>query len=204
MKFRLLLTAIVLFTVSAFAQEVKKEAAPDQAMEAKSPGENPEMAAWMAYMTPGDMHKMMASAVGDWTQEVTMWMDPAAPPSKSVADCTVKMLFGDRYQESYTNGDMMGMPFEGKSTMAYDNIRKVFQSTWIDNMGTGLMYTEGPYDAKSNSITLTGTMVDPMSGKTEKVKEVMKFIDDNNQMMYMYILKDGKEIKTMEIKFTRK
>ena len=66
------------------------------------------------------------------------------------------------------------------------------------------MYTEGPYDAKSNSITLTGTMVDPMSGKAEKVKEVMKFIDDNNQMMYMYILKNGKEVKTMEIKFTRK
>ena len=42
---------------------------------------------------------------------------------------------------------MMGMPFQGMSTMAYDNGKKTFMSTWIDNMGTGILETEGTYDA---------------------------------------------------------
>ena len=40
---------------------------------------------WMTYMTPGDMHKMMASWDGEWTETITMWMDPEAPPTKSEA-----------------------------------------------------------------------------------------------------------------------
>jgi hypothetical protein len=35
------------------------------------------------------------------------------------------------------------MPFEGISTLGYDNAKKTFFSTWIDNMGTGMMVMEG-------------------------------------------------------------
>ena len=44
-----------------------------------------------------------------------------------------------------------------------------------------------------------------MTGKEMKVREVMKFIDENNQLMEMYMTPAaGKEFQTMEIKFTRK
>jgi hypothetical protein len=99
---------------------------------------------------------------------------------------------------------MMGMPFEGRSTVGYDNARKVFQSTWVDNMGTGIMYLEGKYNDKDNLISFTGKAVDPGTGKEEKVREVFKFIDENTRMMEMYMTKDGKEFKNMEIKITRK
>ena len=205
----LLMAAFLFISAAAFAQDKKKpDAAPEQAKEeaaaqASEEAAKKEMEAWTAYMTPGAMHKMLASASGDWRQEVTMWMDPAAPPTKSEAHCSTRMIMGDRFQESVTEGNMMGMPFNGRSIVGYDNAKKIFQSTWIDNMGTGIMYTEGPYDPKTNSITLTGTSVDPVTGKSEKVKEIMKFIDDNTQMMEMYKLVGGKEIKVMEIKFTR-
>lgn len=162
------------------------------------------MEVWMKYMTPGDMHKMLASADGDWSEELTFWMEPGGPPTKAKAECTNKMILGGRFQESMHTGDMMGMPFEGRGTCGYDNIKKVFQSTWVDNMTTGVMYLEGPYDAKTQTITLTGKAVDGMSGKIESVREVMKFIDENNQTMEMYMTKNGKEFKTMEIKFTKK
>ena len=35
------------------------------------------------------------------------------------------------------------------------------------------------------------------------VRETLKFIDDNNQQMEMFDIKDGKESKTMSIKLTR-
>lgn len=164
-----------------------------------------EMKAWMEYMTPGDVHKMMASWDGEWNGEITMWMAPDTPPSKSTSTCTNKMLLGGRYQSSMHTGSFSGMPFEGISTLAYDNARKTFVSSWIDNMGTGMMVLEGPWDAATKSITFKGTSVDPMTGKEMKVREVFHVIDDKTQKMEMYMsTPDGKEYKSMEILFTRK
>jgi hypothetical protein len=94
---------------------------------------------------------------------------------------------------------MMGMPFEGKSTMAYDNFTKKFISSWVDNMGTGVMTMEGTYDNKTKTLTSKGKMVDPTAGKELDVREVVTIIDDNTQKMEMYCTKDGKEMKTMEM-----
>lgn len=77
-------------------------------------------------------------------------------------------------------------------------------STWVDNMGTGIMYMEGKYDEKSKSINFAGKCVDPTSGKEESVREVFKIVDDKTQFMEMYMTKGGKEFKNMEIKFTKK
>ena len=160
---------------------------------------------WQAYMTPGDMHKMMASWDGTWNSEVTLWEKPGAPPQKSMGITVNKMVLGGRYQESVHTGTMMGMPFEGHATMGFDNMKKVFESTWIDNMGTGIMKISGPWDAATKSITLTGKMTDAMSGKDTDYKETFTVIDDNTQMMDMFAHgADGKEMKMMEIKFTRK
>jgi hypothetical protein len=179
-----------------------KEARAKDAQKAQAQDE--QMKAWMTYMTPGPMHEMLAKANGEWTQDVTMWMDPAGPPTKSTATCTNTMILGGRYQQSHSKGDMNGMPFEGTSTVGYDNAKKIFMSTWIDNMGTGIMYTEGTYDEKTKTINFGGECVDPMSGKQMKVRETFKMIDDNNQYMEMFMTQNGKEFKTMEIKFTRK
>ena len=66
------------------------------------------------------------------------------------------------------------------------------------------MYLEGKYKEGSKTITLKGTAVDAMTGKTENVRQTLKFIDDKTQLMEMYMTKDGKEFKNMEIKFTKK
>jgi len=162
------------------------------------------MKAWQDYMTPGEIHKMLGKADGEWTYEATVWMTPGAPPDKSTGTAVNKMILGGRYQQSTHSGNIMGMPFEGQSVLGYDNARKVFQSTWIDNMGTGIMQMEGPLDHATRSINLTGKMTDPMTGKDVKVREKFTWVDDNTQKMEMYDTKDGKETKTMEITFKRK
>jgi hypothetical protein len=160
---------------------------------------------WEMCMTPGKEHAMLAKSNGTWTTEVTTWMDPGKPPMKSKGTSVNKMIMGGRYQESTNTGNMMGMPFEGKGITGYDNAKKVFVSTWVDNMGTGIMTLEGPWDEASKSITLKGKTMDPMTMRETSLKEVVKIVDDNNQLMEMYGPgPDGKEVKTMEIKFTRK
>ncbi|MCG2420222.1 DUF1579 domain-containing protein [Aequorivita sp. F47161] len=160
--------------------------------------------AWEAYMTPGEPHKMMAADVGQWNDELTFWMGPDAPPEKATATEDVKMILGNRYQVATTKGEMMGMPFEGRSTIAYDNATNEYISTWIDNMGTGLSVMRGKYDPASKATTLTGTMVDPMTGNEKQMKQIYTIIDDDTRKMEMFIISEGgEEFKNMEILMKR-
>ena len=154
---------------------------------------------WADYMTPGPMHAMMAKDVGTWDAEVTMWMDPKAPPSKSKATSQVRMLLGGRYQEATNKGDFGGMPFEGISLLAYNNMTKKFENTWIDNMGSGIMFLTGTYDSTARTITFTGTMPNPMTNRNCNVRQVVTFVDDNTQKMEMYDDSYGTERKSMEL-----
>lgn len=162
--------------------------------------------AWMAYMTPGQPQAMLAKADGEWNAEITMWEEPGGQPMKTNGTATNKMILGGRYQQSTNKAQMMGMPFEGISTTGYDNAKKVYVSSWVDNMGTGIMNMEGPWDEATKTISLKGRMLCPANNKECDVRETFKLIDDNTQLMEMYgpDMKTGKEYKSMEIKFTRK
>ena len=171
-------------------------AMPDSATMAKN---------WQAYMTPGDVHKMMASWDGTWTGDISMWMQPGAPEQKTVGTLVNKMILNGLYLQGTNTGNMMGMPFTGLSTTAYDIHRKEFVSTWIDNMGSGIMVLKGTWDEASKTITLKGKSTDPGTTAEMDVRETFRIIDDNTQEMEMFIMMpDGTEFKTMNIKYTRK
>jgi hypothetical protein len=186
---------------SAATPEVKKENAWVPVDSAT------QMKAMMDYATPGNMQKMMASWNGTWNGDMTMWEFEGAAPQKMVGTAVNTMLLGGRYQSSKHTGNMMGMPFEGLSLMGYDNAIKKFVSSWIDNFGTGIMMMSGPWDEKTKSLTLTGSMPDICRpGKECTMREVFTVIDNDTQHMEMYgpDSKTGKEFKMMEIKMTRK
>ena len=179
-------------------KETSKEAMamPDSATMAKN---------WQAYMTPGDVHKMMASWDGTWNSEITMWMQPGAPEEKTTSVAVNKMVLNGLYQQSTHTGMMMGMPFNGMSTTAYDIHKKEFINTWIDNMGSGIMVLKGPWDEAIKTINLKGKATDPGTTGDMDVRETLKIIDENTQEMEMFsMMPDGKEFKTMNIRFTRK
>ncbi|MBS1654401.1 MAG: DUF1579 domain-containing protein [Bacteroidetes bacterium] len=159
---------------------------------------------WMDYMTPASMQQMMAKWDGDWNEEIKMWQTPGAPEQTMQATCTNKMILGGRYQEAKHEGNFMGMPFEGIGITGWDNARKIFVSSWIDNFGTGMMYMEGSWDADKKAMILKGKMTDPITGKQVDVRQVMTIIDDDTQLMEQYSMFQGKEFKSMEIKLSRK
>ena len=177
-------------------EEVTAEAKPDSVTVAK---------AWTDYATPSKGHEMLAKDSGTWDAELTFWSPDNPQEMKSTATVTYKMIMGGRYQEGTYYGDMFGMPFEGRGMVAYDNATEEFVSTWIDNMGTGMMVTKGKYDEATKTSTFYGEMVDPVTKKAKKIKEVITYIDDNNQKMEMFdISEDGKEFKSMQVVSKRK
>jgi hypothetical protein len=163
------------------------------------------MAKWMEFATPGAAHKVLADDAGEWEGETTSWMAPENPPMKSKTMAVQSMILGGRYQQGVYTGCMMGQPFEGRSLMGYDNAKKKYVSSWADNMGTAIMMMEGTYNTDTKTVNLSGSCVDPMTGKNMKMREEFLIVDANTRKMTMYgpDMK-GKEFKMMEIVMTRK
>lgn len=165
--------------------------------------DNGDMQKWMAYMTPAKEQAQMAQSVGEWKATTKLWMDPSQPPVVSDSKCKSEMVLGGRYLSSHYTGSMMGMPFEGTSTIGFDNAAKIYVTSWIDNMGTGMMYLEGKRVEGKNQIEFRGKSVDPMTGKDIMVRETLTFTDADNQVLEMYMIMGNQEMKTMEVALTR-
>ena len=201
-RINVVLSVVLLFAVACNSE--KKNEGADSSTVAASDNTSKSVdtavmnKAWANYMTPGEVHKMLAKADGKWDAEISFYYSPDSP-SVNKAVCKNEMIFDGRYQQSTYEGTVDGMPFEGVGTLAYDNAKKIYISTWIDNMGTGIMYMEGNYDAAAKTMYMKGKATDVISGKDIAVREVFKMIDDNTQTMEMFETKDGKEMKTMSI-----
>ncbi len=174
----------------------KAKAAP-----AAAPMMDPKM---IAYATPGAEHKMLESRAGKWHGKGKFWMSADGAPSDSEMDTEYRMEMG-RFLTDTTHSDMGGMPFEGHGVTGFDNMKKKYIATWMDNMGTGIMVMEGTYDAASKTMTLNGDCPDPMAGKATPMKMTTKETDANSFTMQMDCTdsKSGKMFKCMEITYTR-
>lgn len=158
-----------------------------------------------------DNHKVLAATAGNFSYVVKMWMDPSGKPSESTGTAARKAIMDGRYVTGdYTgsfkmpdaDGKMKDMAFHGISLDGYDNVKQKFVSSWIDNMGTGIMMMEGTYDAATKTFTYTGEY-EAMPGMRSKVREVIKTTDKGMTMEYYEDRGQG-EMKSMEITYTRK
>jgi hypothetical protein len=206
------LVMLLLFFVSC-KKEVKTEVgtvnAKDSIITTKPIAEEPvdsatEMKAWQDYAKPGEPHKLMTDEVGTWNCDMTFWYEPNGKPEKSSSVANVKMILGGRYQETNYQGKIMGQPFEGKSTLAYNNASKEYTTTFIDNMGTGMMVAMGKYDDKTKSIELKGEVVNPVNQKKTPFREIYTIVDPQTRKMEMFDVKNGNEYKSMEIIMKKK
>jgi Protein of unknown function (DUF1579) len=184
----------ILLVLFVFSKPILAQDAEDQAA---------QMQIWTEYMTPGPMHEMLAKSVGDWKTISRFWMDPVGEPMETEGTGKTEMILGGRYQKSTHNSTMMGMLTEGIFLMGFDNATLEFTAVWVDNIGTGTAIAKGKYDESTNSITLNGTMVDPMSKQDMNFREVYKFLDNDHHLLEMYIVYNGQEFKSMEIEFFR-
>jgi hypothetical protein len=114
-----------------------------------------------------------------------------------VSDHTGKM------QMPGPDGKPMDMEFKGMAVEGYDNAKKKYVASWIDNMGTGIMNLEGTYDSATKALTYLAEY-EAMPGMKMKIREVVTKIDDDHNRMEFFEDRGGKEVKTMQIDYARK
>ncbi|MFQ5734566.1 MAG: DUF1579 domain-containing protein [Planctomycetaceae bacterium] len=153
-----------------------------------------------AFAKPGKPHRWLRRFVGRWKGDVTMYMAPGKA-SKSTGRARFRMVMGGRYVQQFWRGEFVGKPFQGMGITGYDNAKKKYVSSWIDNFGTGIMRSEGSYDAETRTMTETGTSSSPQGDM--KMKTITKFDDRNRFTLTMFVVTPQGEQKIMEIKYTR-
>jgi hypothetical protein len=188
--------------------------APATATEAKvaaQPNDAEMMAKMMELSKLNDNHKLLAGMVGTWSYTVKMWMDPKGNPSESTGTAVRKSVMDGRYVSGdYSgkfkmpgaDGKMKDMNFHGMSLDGYDNVKQKFVSSWIDNMGTMIMMSEGTYDAASKTFTYNA-QCEMMPGMNVKIRELLKVVDANHHTFEYFEDRGTGEAKTMEIDYTR-
>jgi hypothetical protein len=193
------LCAALALAVSAAAQDKPAKGAPP----AMSAEEKAAMEAMQRMATPGPAHKAIADMAGTWDAEVTMYWGPTPAKSKGVSEN--RLVLGGRWVEQRFKSEMMGQPFEGLGYTGYDNFKKKYVGTWMDNMTTAVMVTEGTFDAAGKVMTSTSTMDDVATGKPTTVRMTTTVMDADNHHFEMFGPgPDGKEMKQMEIHYRRR
>lgn len=170
------------------------------------------MAQMMELGKPGENHKLLAEMAGSWTFTMKMMMDPSTgKPSESKGTATRKAIFGGRYftfdvsskfPMPGKDGKPIDMNFKGMAIEGYDNARKKFISSWIDNMSTLMMNSEGTYDAAAKTFSYMAEC-EMMPGMKAKMRQVIKVVDKDHHTFEMYEDRGQGETKSMEINYTR-
>lgn len=166
------------------------------------------MKVYEKFAAPGEQHKQLASATGDWDVVSRMFMMPGAPPMESKGSATYKMELGGRFQRGDFQGTMMGKPFTGIGYTGYDNFTKKYLNIWMDSMGTTMMFAQGTASADGKTITFEATMDDPATGEIgKKCRYIVRHVDEDNMTFEMHDLaleKMGMPTKVMELIYKRK
>lgn len=188
--------AIAVLALPALAQQQKP---PEMTPEQKA-----EMEAYMKAGTPGEPHKMLAATAGTYALQVKSWHEPGGPPMEETGTATRTMALDGRVLVEDMKGTMMGMPFTGHGMTGYDNVTGKYWNTWMDSMSTGLMVSEGTCDAQK-ACTFTGSWNDPIKKAPVTARVTTRWTTPTTEILEMYGPdKSGKEMKMMEITYTRK
>ncbi len=161
-----------------------------------------EMDAYMKLAQPGEHHKLLGHLAGKWVVTGKTWMDPSQPPVEMTFTVEASWLLGGRYLQQVHTSTFMGQPFEGRSLDGYDNFTHEYFSTWVDNMGTGVMVFRGKCDDPCTALTESAEGPDPMTGKVMKSTTVTTFVDPDTYRFEMYEAragKDGQGAKVMDV-----
>ena len=191
-----MLVFVMLFGMSGAAAVRAEEMSPEMAEKMKK---------MEALTSPGEAHKVLEPLAGKWTYTSKFWMSPEGPADESTGTSQDDLIYGGRFLMQVVKGTMAGKPFEGLGFTGYDNIKKEYVSVWLDGIATGLMTSSGQYDAATKSITETGANSCPLTGETNrKVRSVSTLVDNDHKTYTAYAAgPDGKEMKMMEISYTR-
>ena len=159
---------------------------------------------------PGANHELLGELAGKWNYVLKILRGHDKPPIETKGVVVRQPIMAGRYYLADFNvemlpgasGELERANFQGKEIEGYDNIKQKFFSIWIDNASTSVTVFEGTYDPRSRTFSYT-TETEPQHGKKMKVREQIRLVDADHYTLEWFEEHGGREIKTIEIAYTR-
>ncbi len=179
-------------------EEPDPEAAPTDiaaASSAEAPSESLE-----ELTVPGEPHELLAGTVGEWDLTFRVWSAPDTEPSESIGTATARWILGDRFVETWFEGEVMGRPFEALKIEGFEKATQEYVTTWRDNLGTYTMVFRGRCGTTCETRTMMAEFLDPVTNQRLKIRGVTTLEPEGG---YSYestiVTPTGVEFKNMEL-----
>lgn len=194
--------AVAGFGLFAFAEDKRGASDKDKA---PAPDEAEMMKRWEEAATPSAAHKVLDPLVGEWNVATKFWTAADQPPIENKGTVTTKWILGGRFLQEDFSGEMMGKPMKGMGLTGYDNVKKKYNSFWVDESSTAMYTTEGDASADGKVITFMGKMDDVMTGEKNKAfKFVVRIVSADKHIFEMFDMSKDKGMKVVETVYTKK
>ena len=153
---------------------------------------------------PGVEHQMLKKLEGNYQVTVKCWMDPAKVPMETQGEAKLKMILEGRFLRQEFKGELMGKTIHGTGFDGFDRTTGKYVTVWMDDSCTQMMFATGTSKDNGKTIEYTGEHGDPQAGQAVKVRSVFTQLDKDRFTFEMFQTREGKEVKGMELLYTRK
>jgi hypothetical protein len=152
---------------------------------------------------PGPEHQLFKEDEGQWDATVEIFTAPGAAPMQSKGVENNRIGCGGLCLITDFKSEMMGQPFEGHGTTAWNPEKKKYVSSWSDSMSLGIAMGEATFDPATK--TVTGWMDGPdATGKVTRMKSIGEYKSGVRTFTMSAPGPDGKDVPAMKITYTKK
>jgi len=161
-----------------------------------------EMQALQKAATPGPQHAEIQKLAGSWTVQAKSWMKPGLPAEEWSGTAECKPMLGGRYLAEDFSGTMSMGPYHGHGMLGFNNTTKQWEHVWMDDMGTGMMVSQG--ETKDGATVLHSTFTCPLNGEQVSTRTVLTSLGDDERTVDMWTTMSGQpEFQSMSLHYKR-
>ena len=151
-------------------------------------------------MTPTELFQQL---VGKWEGTCRTWFEPGKLADESSVAGEFVAVMRDKFLRHLYTGSMQGKARQGEDLLAFNSVRSIFQSAWLDSfhMNYALLISEGPATERGFSVLGHYDIPDnpPWGWRTE-----FDLLSDNELTISAYNIMPGEpEALAVETKYRR-
>ena len=156
-------------------------------------------------ITPGEGQERLEFLVGTFDTKLRTWVDPSKPPVESTALAVNTWVLGKRFVQLTLKESVEGEPLNAIGYAGFDNVAKMYQTTWMDEGGTGMIWYKGGFDASGKRATLKASIPHPLTGKPSPLELRLTIDGHGDHFTELWGMGFGsKMFKMVELRFTRR
>jgi hypothetical protein len=186
MKNALLAVLFIVITTNVFAQDTFKQL--------------------LAYSAPGKQHEVLGRLTGHWAfQDTKLAFVKGTLDRKPIYEGRFYLveITGGKLPIPIANGQMKETNYQGMQLEGYDNVKKAFVTTSINNhIGSDMEMQLGSWDSVKNTFTYEYT-TELLPGATTKNRRIVTITDADHYTEEYFEDKNGNPEKVRGLRYTR-